>query len=264
MFGALPELAAELRRIAANAFAVPAAEAPPSRQPLINRLGPMRRHDQFEVPRERTEPGPPDWEALIAGRHIEPDRLVPAWRVVDAWLEARDRGTATFNMTSQEVEAFDFSLTKAGLPAQFGLRNLLANDVAIPVRPAHGMHIGYAKNGHVMATREQLHHVLGMVDEGDHGPAKYLASFLDAFAGWTEHSRAADGLLPDLVVIWWQTARGEQPAATSRQAAHDPTAPIVTGRQSRQQPPATGSQERRGPAAFDPTQPIVTGRQTRQ
>lgn len=260
MFGALPDLAAELRTIAGNTFAAPAQQPRPT---LAQRLGPLSRRDPWEQTVPEEQPTPRDWECLIEGRHVEPHRIVASWRVVDAWVDARDWGTATFTMSRQDVEAFDFSLTRAGMPAQYGLRNLTANDVALPLRPAHGMRVGYAKNAHVLATRDSLHRVLGNVEEHPDGPAHRLAAFLDAFAGWTEQARRADRVLPDLFVAWWELSREELAAgATGRQqrpaygqhVQTDPTAPIVTGRHPRAETPRP---------AFDPTQPIVTGRQTR-
>lgn len=264
MFGALPDLAAELRVIAGNAFAAPAAEQP--RPTLIQRLAPLSRRDPWanRVPEE--QPTPRDWEALIEGRHVEGHRLVASWRVVDAWVDARDWGTMTFTMSRQDVEAFDFSLTRAGVPAQYGLGNLTANDAALPLRPAHGMRVGYAKNAHVLATRDCLHEVLGRVEEPGDGPAHQLTAFLDAFAQWTQQARQNDRALPDLFVVWWESSRDEAvaaPAPTGPQprqaygqhAQVDPSQPIVTGRQARRD-------QTREP--YDPTQPILTGRQARQ
>lgn len=224
MFGALPELAAELREIASTRFIVPAVENQP--RGLIHKIGPMFKRDPLQIAYPADQPTPRDWESLIEGCHIEGERLVHCWRVVDAWLEARDRGTATFTLSPGEVEAFDFALTRAGLPSQLGLRNLLANDLAIPLRPAQGMRTGYAKNAHVMATHDCLTQILPEVDPEERGRADYLASFLDAFADWTRAAREADAPVPDLVVVWWETARGQQPA-------FDPTQPIITGRQER-------------------------------
>lgn len=272
MFGALPDLAAQLREIASNTFVVPVTEQ--QRRPsMIQRIGPLTRHNPMAIIYPAGQPTPADWETLLAGRYVDPDRVPVSWRVVDAWVDARDWGTATFPLNSQEVEQFDFSLTRAGLPAQFGLRNLLANDAALPLRPAHGMRVGYAKNQHVLATADALRRILDQVEEAPDGPAHYLSGFLDAFCEWTDQARRADRLLPDLFVVWWQTGRSEVAAPTGGEqrvnAEHDPTQPFTTGRQRRTPAPDPSApfqtgRGTRSAAAPDPTQPIVTGRQARK
>ncbi|MGA4669086.1 DUF7691 family protein [Propionibacteriaceae bacterium Y1923] len=267
MFGADPGLAAQLRQIASDAFVVPATEQ--QRKPsMIQRIGPMFRRDPLAVVVPHDHPIPSDWEALIQGRYVEPSRLVASWRVVDAWVDARDYGTTTLALDPGQAEAFDFALTKAGLASQFSLRGLMALDASLPLRPAHGMHVGYSKNPHALATAEALRSIVDQVDEDWRGGAEHLLAFLDAFAEWTRQAQQADRMLPDLYVTWWETNRAEmttqQPQAeagyqTGSQPRHgqgewDPTAPIVTGRQTRSHHPRD----------LDPTAPIVTGRQPRQ
>lgn len=256
MFGADADLAAELRNIAASAFSVPLADQP--KQGLIHKVGPMFRRDPNAIVVPLEHPVPNDWEALIAGRYVAPERLVASWKVVDAWVDARDVATTTFTMDTAEAERFDFSLSKAGLPSQFGLRQLMAQDVSLPLRPAHGLVVGYSKNQHVLATAEELAKVIDQVEEGPQGPAHHLLDFLQAFRGFTDQARASDRVLPDLFVAWWETSRAELRSAA-------PGDPIRTGRQARgpapDQQPHTGRQPKQ---AFDPTAPMVTGRQTRR
>ncbi|MGA4507978.1 hypothetical protein ACQB6R_02965 [Propionibacteriaceae bacterium G1746] len=266
MFGADDGLAAQLRQIASETFAVPATEEQ-LKPSMIRKVGPMFRRDPLARVIPTDVPKPTDWETLIAGRYVEPSRLVPSWKVVDAWVDARDWGTATMTLTPPQTEAFDFALTKAGLHSSYSLGNLFANDVALPIRPAHGMRVGYAKNPHVLATADALRAVLDRVDPDWAGGARYLSSFLDAFVGWTDQARSADRALPDLYCAWWETSRAEmtitppagEPTTTGTRrrdpgAEFDPTAPMVTGRQGR----ATGRRD------LDPTAPIVTGRQPRR
>lgn len=264
MFGADPDLAAELRRIASNTFVVPASEQ--QRKPsMIQRIGPMFRRDPLAVVVPVDDPIPSDWESLIAGRFIDPSRLIACWKVIDAWVDERDYGTTTFTLSSAQAEAFDFALTKAGLHSQFSLGALMASEVSLPLRPAHGMRIGYAKNSHVLATAQALRAVVARVDDDWRGGAEHLLAFLDAVAGWTQQAQQADRMLPDLYVAWWETNRadmttqqpGDQPYVTGSQprveGEWDPREPLVTGRQTRSNQPRD----------IDPTAPIVTGRQTR-
>lgn len=265
MFGAEPGLAAELRAIASRAFAVPVAEQ--SKPRMIERIGPMFRRDPRALVVPPDNPIPSDWEALIAARYVDPSRLVACWKVVDAWVDERDWGNTTFVLDPPHAEAFDFSLTKAGLPSQFGLGSLLGNDAALPLRATHGMRIGYAKNPHVLASAQALRAVIDQVDPDWRGAADHLLAFLDAFMAWSEQARQVDRSLPDLFVIWWPTSRAEMttqvkaepdPTGVRQPTVHgqawDPTEPIVTGRQTRPTQPQD----------LDPTAPIVTGRHRRQ
>lgn len=266
MFGADPGLAAQLRGIASNTFVVPATEQ--QRKPsMIQRIGPMFRKDPLAVVVGPDHPIPSDWEALIAGRFVDPSRLVASWKVVDAWVDERDLGTTTFSLTRPQAEAFDFALTKAGLHSQYSLAALMANEVALPLRPVHGMRIGYAKNSHVLATAIALRGIIGAVDEDWRGGAEHLLSFLDAFATWTPQAQQADRMLPDLYVTWWETNRADMATGQAQAAPGPVTGPQArpTGQWDPHEPIVTGRQTRsHQPRDIDPTAPIVTGRQTRQ
>lgn len=207
MFGADAALAGRLRTIASDSFQVPAADERP--RGLLSKLGPMFRNNPGPVVPHGT-PLPSDWENLLRGQYVAPERLDVSWKVLDAWVDEIDWGTWHADLSSRELDDFDFALTRAGLPSRFGLRRLMSDEPQLPLRPATGMVIGYAKNAHVQATQEHLAAVLDEVDGEAREPAHRLNDHLAQFASWTAQAEEQQRPRPDLFVVWWQTARDER------------------------------------------------------
>lgn len=205
MFGADAELAGRLRAIASDTFQVPAADRKPTG--LLGRLGPMFRHNPGPVIPHGT-PLPSDWENLIRGQYIAPERLEVSWKVLDAWVDAVDWDTWHADLGRRELDDLDFALTKAGLPSRFGMRKLLQDDAQLPLRPATGMRVGYSKLSHVLATSERLATVMDEV-EGDRNQqiVHDLAGFLARFDEWAARAQSAGRPSPDLFLVWWETPR---------------------------------------------------------
>ncbi|WP_022909454.1 hypothetical protein [Aestuariimicrobium kwangyangense] len=205
MFGADAELAGRLRAIASDTFRVPAAEQRP--RGLLGKLGPVFRSNPGPVVPDGT-PLPSDWETLIRGHYVAPERLEVSWKVVDAWVDALDWQTWHADLGSRQLDDLDFALTKAGLPSRFGLRKLMADDPQLPLRAANGMRIGYSKSGHVTATAAELGAVLDRVEgEENLARARSLHAFLSLFPGLAEQARGAGRPGPDLFLVWWETPR---------------------------------------------------------
>lgn len=199
MFGADEALAGRLRGIASDSFKVPAAERRP--QGLLGKIGPLfRRGAESVIPHD--VPLPADWEKLISAQFVAPDRVDVSWKVIDAWIDDIDHGTETFTFDQRGLDDFDFALTKAGLPARFGLRKLMADEPQLPVMPATGMQVGYGKHGLVMATIEELAKVVGEVDDDERENARRLHDFLAKYPAWTEAAASTGRPKPDLFVIW--------------------------------------------------------------
>lgn len=204
MFGANAELAGRLRTIASDIFRVPAAENRPTG--LLSKIGPLfRRGDDIVFPPEM--PLPSDWEVLLKGSYVKPDRVEQSWKVVDAWLDAVDFGTFTSTYSSSELDGIDFALTKAGLPSQYGLRKLLSQDAQLPLMAGAGMRFGYSKNAHVLATATALDQVADQVEQPFAGAVANLRDFLDRFSDWTLEAATAGRPEPDLFVVWWEQGR---------------------------------------------------------
>lgn len=208
MFGADAELAGRLRQIAADAFAQPIERRRP---PLWQRLGPLSRHDPYQVRLPSDWPLAQDWETLIAGRYVEPGRLLACWHVLDAWIDELDLGTHTMHLDRSQTDAFDFATAVAGLPAAFGVRQLSAGDPAIGLPPASGMRVGYSRLDHVLDTAAALGQVADQVAEPFTEQARTLAQFLANFGPWSEQARAAGALDPDLFVVYRERPRSVSP-----------------------------------------------------
>jgi len=207
MFGAAPELAGRLRHLAGERFRPPAPER--HERGLLSKLGPLLKRSPAaaSVVPDGT-PVPADWENLIAGRYVSPERIDVSWLVLDTWIDALDWGTFTHQFEPDEMEHFDFALTKAGLPSRFSLRKLAADDAQLNLRPGAGMVTGYAKNSHVLATLEELDRVVDQVDDDYREVSQSLRDFLGHFPEWTRAAAELNRPAPDLFVVWWERHRG--------------------------------------------------------
>lgn len=151
IFGADPTLAEHLRSIAAAHFAPPAPEKPTS---LLAKLGPLfRRNPAVEVDLSRPLRG--DVDALLAGGYVPPDRQSQCWEVLLVWLQDLARAQATLQMTDLDEREFD--LARAGLSADYALRQLAGRQLGIPLWPEPDRLVGYAKHVHAVETLEAMH-----------------------------------------------------------------------------------------------------------
>ncbi|MFZ2260581.1 MAG: hypothetical protein WAV52_07565 [Luteococcus japonicus] len=202
MFGATPAVAGTLRQIASEAFRT--APEPPRAPGMLGKLGPLfaRAPDAPMVP--HGSPLPSDVENLLAGRFVAPERLEPAWQVVDAWLASRSLARHVLHRTPREVDQLEFELTRAGLPSQFGIGKLQALDAQLPLRPLPGMTVGYCKHAHVLASGRALQAVLPEVLPHSRERATALADFLLSFETLAGAARTNGRPLPDLFVTFDQ------------------------------------------------------------
>lgn len=205
MVGASPELARTLRTIAGERFRVTDRH---QQRGLLGKLGPLLKRSAANSPVfPPTMPLPSDWENLIAGRYIAPERLELSWLVLDTWIDALDWGTLTWQFSPAELDDFDFALTRAGLPARHGLRKMMGADAQLGVRPGPDMRVGYAKNAHVLAGGEELARVVDQVEDHHRAAATGLRDFLAEFPAWTRTAIDQGRPAPDLFVVWWERAR---------------------------------------------------------
>lgn len=206
MFGASPELAARLRSVATEQFRIPAVENQPKKT-LLHRIGPFFRDDpawQVRVP--EGSPTPNDWENLIAGRFIQPDRVDVSWVALDAWVTDLAWATERVTLTASHIDDLDMGLTMAGLPSRFGIRHLMKDDAQLNLRPGHRMGVGYAKYDHVIASHEALAEVIGAVSPQVEPLARQLLVFLGRFPDLAREARVEHRPQPDLFVVWWPHA----------------------------------------------------------
>lgn len=143
IFGAPPERAEELGRVAAARFPAP---------PMKRRWGLFKRDPSMEIDPE--QPLPTDVAALLAGEFIPPERLGQSWRILDAWLEELSAGHVGLSYDS--LDGIEFDLARRGLPSTHSVRRLGERSLGIPLRDAPGMMTGYSHHSHAIATRDAL------------------------------------------------------------------------------------------------------------
>lgn len=197
IFGADQRLAAHLRALASDAFPAP---NPPART-LLNRLGPLFRRDAALVV-DPTMPTSSDVEGLLTGRFCPPERRAPSWLVVHRWLADLSWGSIERPLGQTELDDLDFALAKAGLPSPFALGRLLAGDAQLPLLPAPGMSVGYAKHHLVMAMWDALADVVPRLEAPDAEQVTTLLDFLSCFSGWAQDAQSQSRPAPDLLTIW--------------------------------------------------------------
>ncbi|GAA1395474.1 DUF7691 family protein [Luteococcus peritonei] len=202
MVGAVPQEAERLRAVAREGFRV---EPPrPAPRGLLAKLGPLLRHPPDAPVLPHGHPLPSDVDALLAGRYVQPERLRPAWRVVEAWLAHDGRGHLVLPTSRAVFEQTEFELARAGLSSDFALGRLMLGDPRIGLRPVPGMRVGYAKNRQVLATSRALAQVLPQVQPTTRERLEPLADFLASCETWSRPERPDESgrqSAPDLVAV---------------------------------------------------------------
>lgn len=193
MFGADDALAARLREVAAAAF--PGNRNRPRH--MLGTLGPLFTRDRS---REVAPDAPlrSDIDALLAGRHVEPDRLVPSWQVFLAWLEAL--GARAVTVTVDDVDGVEFDLARLGLSSNFSVRRLAERDLGIPLRAIGRQVAGYSRGLHASETLRALDAVLAAREEHVDPPRTSTTAVLGPLREVLGTVAASEGAL-DLVVI---------------------------------------------------------------
>lgn len=197
MFGAPPEIASTLRSIATTEFA-----APTRKSGMLGKLGPLFKRDYFASDDDPSRPRHDDVENLLAGRYVAPDRMIPAWRLVETWLVQRAWGNLRLPASPQQLEALDFDLARAGLPPELALASVFRNDVQVPLRPLSGMRIGYAKYPHVLAIGNGLKRALLQIEGQSAELAKTVEEWVQGFPHWAEVAPTISRPVPDLVGLY--------------------------------------------------------------
>ncbi len=151
IFGADPEMAAELRTRAARHFMPPRDD-----RSLLGSIGPLRfRHRRTEVDPRR--PLAADVEAMLSGGHIPTERLPQCWELLLVWLDALS--ARHVDMQIDEPEAVDFELARAGLPSTHSMGSLSGRPLGVSLRPLPSQTVGYSKHGHVVEVSRLLRRV---------------------------------------------------------------------------------------------------------
>lgn len=198
-FGASPDRASVLREIAATTFRVPMSQnRPPG---LLGRLGPLMRRDPWAPRIPVDHPSPHDVELLVRGQFVPPERLGQAWRVVEAWLGALASGSTQVSASASDWTSIEFDLARAGLPSQYAVSRLWALDPGLPMRPAAGSEVGYAKHHHAVATREALRAARGLASQSTWPVVDAVLALLDTLDDAAAAASTSGRPVPDVFAV---------------------------------------------------------------
>ncbi len=156
---------------------------------------------------DNPEPTFEDSENLLAGRYIAPDRLVPSWKLALTWFEVLAPAVLVTS-TIEHLNVIEFALARAGLSAEFSLRNLCALDPQVPLSPAPGMTFGYSKHGFVVTAASELRKAFDACTQNepdemltqDWNIVSAIVDFLDGFQDLGQDADKEDQKKPDLIV----------------------------------------------------------------
>lgn len=143
LFGARPDVAERVRAMTADLIA-----AKPKRRVFF--AGGQTR---TPVPPQEFEPSQHDVEAMLAGRYPAPDRIVPAWLLLEQALAgiSRARHVTPLPDTADPVGSLDFALAAAGVGAEHGLRHLLDASAELPTHAPRRVRVGCVPADHARA-----------------------------------------------------------------------------------------------------------------
>ncbi len=191
----------EARREELRASAIDALGIVP--EPRRTRLwAALFRTDPQPPPADPDQPTLADVDTMLTGRHVTPDRTVAAWRLAETMISAlswdRLRQQATFEL----IDATDFALACAGMPAALGIRMLIETSPMLPLPPLAGVRLGYLR-GHVARTmgEELAAHAEGVSAPEQRALAHGLAEWLLRYPVWAQQARGAGRPAPDLLTF---------------------------------------------------------------
>jgi hypothetical protein len=197
MFGASPELADELRTLAA---------------PLLTQSGlqPESTHHRgrhTSGPSDAASTNPPvtadDVEQLIAGHFVPPQKLDVAWQIVTAWFTGRAWDHLDLAVNAGTINGWDFDLARFGMSSTYALAQLGARDAQLPLRPVPGLRVGYQRHDHAVHTQLELATYLADLDTTTQHQLQPVNEFLRNLPGWAADAEEARRLVPDIVCLWW-------------------------------------------------------------
>lgn len=201
-FGADPQLRDHLRQIADRAFAPePAPTGPPVG--LLGKIGPLFRRPIDQPVIRPDQPTPADFDTLVSGQWVAPERLDATWRLFERLVGERSWGAMHLHLDDAMLNRIDFELARAGSPSHLGLAALLRSDARVGLTPKPGTVIGYRVHPHAVATADayaQAQAALPSSDVADQ--VRMLVNWLNGFAHWGDLAPGLGRPVPDLIAFW--------------------------------------------------------------
>lgn len=192
-FGAAPELAGNLRVIAAEHFPTPIE---PQTGTRLRQLGPLFKKS-LEPMKPPIGPAPIDVENLVSGRAIPPERLEPAWQIICAWLGELSNQQIVIEITPRQLDDLDFELVRAGLPSQLSIQRLWGRELGLSLMKPQNLQCGYSTPRHVRQTTDWLLECPDELEPTSLAKIQPIISFLTAIDGERE-----------VIGVWWLDQEG--------------------------------------------------------
>lgn len=152
----------------------------------------------------RPDPGRPtetDLEAVLSGRWAPPERAVQTWRALELLICGQAFGRCTLPLTPDQIEGFDFAVTRAGAPANAGLGTVLRAGSRIGLPPHPAVVTGYLPWAQALLMAQGLSGVR-LENPAHQAALTELVGFLAQYPGWADEAAAANRAKPDLLAIW--------------------------------------------------------------
>jgi hypothetical protein len=200
IFGAPPETADHLRRLAEQALA---PRAPDSRSGLLSKLGPIFRRAPATPVISPTQPEPHDVEVLLAGAYVPPERIGATWRLVEILVQGMAWGSSRMSLTAQALDELDFALARGGVSAAAGLRHLLSTTPSLNLTQVQGLTVGWHPHEKALAMAGVYRSALPQIKTDEQRDMiNALVSWLDGFVPWAQVACSLGRPVPDLVGFW--------------------------------------------------------------
>jgi hypothetical protein len=200
VFGAPPQTADHLRKVAEQALAPPAVD---SRSGLFSKLGPIFKRAPATPVISPTQPEPHDVEVLLAGAYVPPDRMGATWRLLEILVQSMAWGSTRMSLTPQALDELDFALARGGVSAAVGLRHLLSTTPSLNLIPVAGLTVGWHPHEKALAMAGVYRSAMPQIKtEEQREMIASLASWLDGFIPWAHVASSLGRPVPDLVGFW--------------------------------------------------------------
>lgn len=196
LFGVPAERRDEVRELAREALGF---EPPPQRTRMWAALF---RHDPHRPATDPDSPTMDDVDAMLAGRHVPPDRNAARWRLAETLVGALAYDRLRLSASPALVDATDFSMACVGAPAALGIRTLVETPAMLPLLPLPGVRLGYVRGTVAAAMADTYATYAAEITEPERRAlVDRLGSWLHHYPAWAERAAHQGRPAPDLLTF---------------------------------------------------------------